>query len=284
MIQDQKLVRIYETMRDAIHYMRDHANNRPDVATVAKAVGMSRSRFEHVFTEWAGIPPKRFIAHLTKERAKEFLGTRDVLKAAYASGLSGPGRLHGLMITHEAVSPGEFKSGDIEIKYGIHPSPFGWCLVGLTARGVCHLSFLDKDDRRQGVAQIQQAWPKARLVHDPRETGMLVKKIFHPTRSDSKRPIHLLIKGTNFQVKVWEALLAIPDGQVASYAAIARAAGSSKAVRATGSSCGKNSIAYLIPCHRVLTSAGGIGGYRWGTERKETILAWESIQKENRGN
>lgn len=263
-------------MRDAIFYMREHAPT-VSVSEVADKLGMSRSRFEHVFAEWAGVPPKRYLAHLIAQKAKSNLLSKDVLSAAHASGLSGPGRLHGLMVTHEAVSPGEFKSGEIEITYGIHQSPFGWCLIGITKRGICHLSFMEDNHEEKAVRLIERSWPKAVLVKNNKKTERYVKQIFNPRKKQSKRPVHLLIKGTNFQIKVWEALLAIPDGQVASYAQIARAAGNPKAVRAAGTSCGNNAIAFLIPCHRVLTSAGGIGGYRWGTGRKEAMLAWESI-------
>jgi AraC family transcriptional regulator, regulatory protein of adaptative response / methylated-DNA-[protein]-cysteine methyltransferase len=269
---------LYEVMRSAIDYMREHALSRPSSTQIAKVVGMSPSHFEHVFAEWAGIPPKRYLSYLVAQKAKFNLHSGNVLKAAYSSGLSGPGRLHGLMVTHEAVSPGEFKSGEIEITYGVHLSPFGWCVIGLTKRGVCHLSFLDQNNLTMATRRIREDWSKAHLLHDQHATAPYINRIFYPDRKNAKRPLHLLIKGTNFQVKVWEALLAIPDGQVSSYAAIARAVGSPKAVRAAGTACGKNGIAYLIPCHRVLTSKGSLGGYRWGVERKAAILARESVR------
>jgi AraC family transcriptional regulator, regulatory protein of adaptative response / methylated-DNA-[protein]-cysteine methyltransferase len=269
---------MYKIMRDAIYYMREHVKDRPSIAEIAKTMGMSQSRFEHAFTEWAGTPPKRFLAYLAKEHAKSALtNSKDVLKAAHASGLSGPGRLHGLMVTHEAVSPGEFKTGKFEIIYGIHSSPFGKCLIGITKRGVCHLSFLDDGNEQKAINRINQSWPNAMLLKDEKKTAEYVKNIFAPGNKPRKRPIHLLIKGTNFQIKVWEALLAIPDGRLSNYSQIARSAGFPKAARAVGTACGNNSIAYLIPCHRVLTSSGGIGGYRWGTGRKEAILAWENV-------
>lgn len=268
---------LYEVMRDAIVYIRENASEHPSVSDMAKAVGMSMSRFEHAFAEWAGTSPKRFLAHLTKERAKKSLNSKNVLAAAYESGLSGPGRLHGLMVTHEAVSPGEFKSGDIEIKYGIHESPFGWCLLGVTKRGICYLSFLENNNKKS-VELIKKAWPKACLLHDEVMTAKYIKKIFQHNKK-KKRRLYLLIKGTNFQIKVWEALLKIPEGRISSYGEIARNAGSPKAVRAVGTACGKNNIAFLIPCHRVLTSNGNIGGYRWGTERKRAMLSWESVRR-----
>ncbi|MFZ1987537.1 MAG: bifunctional helix-turn-helix domain-containing protein/methylated-DNA--[protein]-cysteine S-methyltransferase [Minisyncoccia bacterium] len=265
---------LYETMRDAIHYLRVHAKEHPDTATVAKALGMSVSRFNHAFTEWVGVPPKRFLSYLTKEHAKELLAnSKNVLDASYKSGLSGPSRLHDLLVTHDAVSPGEFKSGEIEIRYGIHASPFGWCLLGVTPRGVCALSFLENASEREALQILKKAWPNAKLVLDNVATKPFQEKIF--THFGSKKKMPLVVHGTNFQMKVWEALLAIPPGKVASYADIARRIGSPKAVRAVGTACGKNPIAFLIPCHRVLTSEGGLGGYRWGIARKDALLAWE---------
>ena len=263
-------------MRDAIAYMREHARAGTDAAMVAKAVGMSTSRFNHVFTQWVGIAPKRFLSHLTKGHAQELLKDSSVLKAAHRSGLSSPSRLHELMVVHDAVSPGEFKSGDIEIRYGIHPTPFGWSVVGLTKRGVCTLLFVPTNNERAAVAKIRGQWPKATLVHDPALTAPYAKKIF--ALSGKKQRIPIVMKGTNFQVQVWKALLAIPEGHAASYADIARQIGKPRAVRAVGSACGKNGICYLIPCHRVLTSNGGLGGYNGGVERKETILAWEAAR------
>jgi AraC family transcriptional regulator, regulatory protein of adaptative response / methylated-DNA-[protein]-cysteine methyltransferase len=265
-------------MRDVISYIRKNARQRPSVADMAKIAGMSVSRFEHVFAEWVGTSPKRLLAHLNKEEAKFHLArSKDVLKTAHAAGLSGPGRLHGLMVTHEAVSPGEFKSGGIEIEYGIHSSPFGWCLIGVTKRGVCHLSFLNNNDKNLGIKIIQNNWPNSKLVQNQDLTGEYIRRIFSVNKK-SKQPIHLLIKGTNFQIKVWEALLKIPEGKIMSYSQVAKMTGFPKAIRAVGTACGRNSIAYLIPCHRVLTSDGKIGGYRWGVKRKQAILALESLR------
>lgn len=265
---------LYETMRDAIAYLRAHAKEQPSAAEVARAVGMSVSRFEHAFAEWAGTTPKRFLGYLTKERAKEQLrASRDVLAAAHAAGLSGPARLHGLMITHEAVTPGEFRSGDIAIAYGIHPSPFGWCLIGVTARGICQLTFMERESDEEARSYLLERWPRAAITRDQSVTAPLAEKIFGKGRGK----VPLLVRGTNFQIKVWEALLRIPEGRVADYATIARMIGAPKAVRAVGTACGSNAIAYLIPCHRVLGSDGGMGGYRWGTLRKEAMLAREGI-------
>ncbi len=265
-------------MQRAIEYLRDHAKEHPDAAAVARALGMSVSRFNHLFAEWTGITPKHFLSYLTKERAKRLLAqSPDVLSASYKAGLSGPGRLHELLVTYEALSPGEFKSGDIVIVWGLQKCPFGWCLIALTKRGICHVSFLDTDNERTAIAQLRETWPQATIERDDHRVKPYVAAIFSVKKN--RRPLPLLLKGTNFQVKVWEALLRIPQGSIVRYADIAKAIGSPKAVRAVGTACGKNPIAYIIPCHRVLASNGGLGGYHWGVERKEALLAWEDARK-----
>jgi AraC family transcriptional regulator, regulatory protein of adaptative response / methylated-DNA-[protein]-cysteine methyltransferase len=270
-------VELYETMRRAIAYLRAHEGDRLGAAAVAKVVGMSPSRFDHAFREWVGLSPKRFLSYLTKERAKQLLKENpDVLRASHRAGLSGGGRLHDLFVTQEGVSPGEWKHGKVEIRFGIHSSPFGWCVIGVTSRGVAALAFLKKRDRKEAEKEIRSRWPNATIIHDERSSARFHERIFFSGKRKGKIP--LVIRGTNFQVKVWEALLSIPEGNVASYRDIARMIGSPKAVRAVGSACGNNALALLIPCHRVLTSEGALGGYRWGVDRKETILAWEAAR------
>lgn len=267
---------LYETMARAIAYLREHAKERPSAEEVAKAVGMSTSRFEHAFAEWVGTTPKRFLSYLTKERAKALLAeSHDAHRTAHRTGLSGANRLHDLLVTYEAVTPGELRSGNVAITYGLHPSPFGWCLIGVTKRGIAQLSFLDEESERQAEKDIREKWPNATIARDDAATGKYAVQIFD---AKSKKPVHLLVKGTNFQIKVWEALMRIPDGSVASYADIAEFVGAPKAVRAVGTACGRNAISYLIPCHRVLASDGGFGGYRWGVQRKEAMLAWEGAR------
>lgn len=179
-------------------------------------------------------------------------------------------------IAHKVLSSSEFKK--IDISYGVHRTPFGWCVLGLTKRGICHLAFMDSRSDKKAVSSILSNWPKANLTRDDIETGKYIQKIFSVKRH--KQSLHLLVKGTNFQIKVWEALLSIPKGKTVSYKDIACAIGSKKAVRAVGTACGKNSIGFLIPCHRVLTSAGALGGYRWGVKRKKAILASELVKED----
>jgi AraC family transcriptional regulator, regulatory protein of adaptative response / methylated-DNA-[protein]-cysteine methyltransferase len=262
----------YETMADALMLFREHPERT--TAEIAAAVGMSRSRFEHAFTEWVGTTPKRYRNYLkTREVQERLVASKDILRSTYASGLKSPARLNELLVTYEAVTPKEFKAGDVTIFYGIHPSPFGHCLIAATDRGICQIAFMEEKDHQAAKDTIAEKWPEATVVKDEARTRAYAERIFAKTRS--KKPFHLLIKGTNFQIKVWEALLRIPEGQTSTYAAIAKAIGKGKAVRAVGTACGKNAIALLIPCHRVLASSGSLGGYRWGLGRKRALLARE---------
>lgn len=268
---------LYETMRDAIAYMRAHEKDRPSPADVARAVGMSPSRFAHAFSKWIGISPKRFLSHLTHERAKVLIATSsNVLSASHKNGLSGPGRLHTLLVEHTGASPGEYMRGDIAIRYGIHPSPFGYCAIGITDRGICKISFLENESDARARQEIKRVWPHATLVRDDGVTAACTKKIF--AKKSGAKGLRLFVGGTNFQVQVWKALLEIPEGRIVRYADIAKRIRRPRAVRAVGTAIGANPIAYLIPCHRVLTSGGHIGGYRWRPKRKETILAWEAAR------
>lgn len=267
---------LYETMRDAIAYLRANPSHTP--AQAARSVGMSESRFTHAFRRWVGISPKRFLTHLTHERAKTLLSTsHTVLDASVKAGLSGPGRLHARMVEHDAVSPGEYKRGMFEIQYGIHRSPFGYCVIGTTSRGVCALSFIEQPRDAAAKHSIKSIWPKATLVRNDRSTAMFMRKIFDATQRGKALP--LMVRGTNFQIQVWRALLSIPEGRIASYAHIARHIGKPRAVRAVGTAIGANPIAFLIPCHRVLTSDGKLGGYRWDPKRKDALLTWEASRR-----
>lgn len=269
---------LYETMAKAIGYMRKHEHEKVAPKDIARAVGMSESRFSHAFKEWVGLSPKRYLSHLSHERAKALLkDSRSVLAASYKAGLSGPGRLHALFVEHDGVSPGEYKLGEIKIRYGVVPSPFGACLIGTTTRGVCTLSFLTRGSDTEARATLKQAWPTAHLVRDETRIRRIAQTLFGKKGSTNIFP--LVVRGTNFQIQVWKALLTIPEGHAATYADIARLIGRPKAVRAVGSACGKNRIGYIIPCHRVLTSSGTLGGYAWEPARKEVMLAWEAARK-----
>jgi len=271
----------YVRMEKAIAYVQTHFLAKPDLATLARAAHLSQYHFQRVFTRWTGISPKRFLQCLTLEHAKRQLAeSRPVLEAALDSGLSGPGRLHDLFVTLEAVTPGEFKSrgAGIQITYGSHPTPFGLCLLGLTRRGVCWLSFTDRPGERNATREMQAHWSGASFVEEPEATARLAGRIFSGLNKGKGTSLSLLVMGTNFQIKVWQALLKIPQGTVVSYGAIGQMVGAPTASRAIGAAVGKNAIAYLIPCHRVIRKSGFLGGYRWGSPRKGAMLAWEAAR------
>ena len=267
----------YRTVELAIEYLQEHAREQPRLADVAAHVGLSEFHFQRRFSEWAGLSPKRFLQYLTKEYAKEALRTsEDVLGAAYAAGLSSPGRLHDLMVTCEAASPGELRSGGegVAIEYGFHPTPFGECLIATTARGICRLAFVGPEGRDAQIAELARAWPRARLSHDQKKTAEPVSSAFDA--ADRRRPLHLWVRGSNFQIKVWEALLRIAPGKLVSYGQVARTIGHPRASRAVGAAVGANPVAVLIPCHRVIRKAGDFGDYRWGLTRKRALVGREA--------
>jgi len=265
----------YQLIERAIHYLEAGVQRQPDLAEISAAIGLSEYHFQRLFTHWTGISPKRFMQFLTKERAKDLLArSESLLSTTHQVGLSSLGRLHDLFITTEAVTPGEFKSNGagLEIEYGIHGTPFGKCLIATTERGICHLAFVDGQEG-DAIDNLAEAWKQAVLVENPVSTASMVSRIFLNRRSDSR--IRLYLRGTNLQIKVWEALLNIPSGSLASYEQIAARVGNPEAVRAVGSAIGHNPIAYLIPCHRVIRKSGEIGNYRYGSTRKKIILAQE---------
>ncbi|MEL6552383.1 MAG: methylated-DNA--[protein]-cysteine S-methyltransferase [Cyanobacteria bacterium J06621_11] len=300
----------YDQIAAAIAFIRQHRGDQPNLSQIAQQVGLSDYHFQRLFTQWAGISPKRFVQYLTLERAKAtILETRSLLELSTDVGLSGPSRLHDLFVTIEAMSPGEFKTGGqgLEIRYGLHSTPFGMAAIATTKRGLCALQFWD--DASIAVADwLADCWPQATLIEDVETTRELCDRIFHPIEknlvekeSEEKtskektpeeknleekkpstralQPLTLLVKGTNFQLQVWRALLQIPPGGLTTYQTIADIIDRPKAVRAVGSAIGKNPIGYLIPCHRVIRSSGEMGGYRWGLDRKQVILGWEASRK-----
>lgn len=275
--QAQSQVRDYDRIARAIDYLRRHAANQPDLVAVAQHLNLSEHHFQRLFTRWAGVSPKRFLQFLTIEHAKSRLAaSRSMLDLAGEVGLSGPSRLHDLFATLEAMSPGEYKAGGagLTVRYGVHETPFGPALIAATSRGLCGLHFVD--DSNQGLAALRREWPRAELREDARATTSFAERIFLPLSSRTGEPLALLVKGSNFQAKVWRALLELPFGAVATYGHIARRIGEPRSARAVGSAIGANPIAYLIPCHRVIRESGELSRYRWGTTRKAAILGWET--------
>ncbi|MFZ5911444.1 MAG: methylated-DNA--[protein]-cysteine S-methyltransferase [Chloroflexota bacterium] len=267
----------YLRIAQAIEYLEKHASTQPELNEIASAVGLSEYHFQRIFSRWAGISPKRFLQFITKESAKDLLAkSENLLDTTYGVGLSSLGRLHDLFITTEAVTPGEYKSGGagLTIRYGLHDTPFGVALIGLTERGICHFGFV-VDGEGNAIDTLVSGWPQAKMIEDYNATAPLIAPIFDLGQR-SKKPLHLHLRGTNFQLKVWEALLRIPPGAVTSYQGLAEQAGRPGASRAVGTALGRNPIAVLIPCHRVIRKLGEFGNYRYGVARKKALLGWEA--------
>ncbi|WP_337043387.1 methylated-DNA--[protein]-cysteine S-methyltransferase [Emticicia sp. 17c] len=267
----------YNRIEKAIHFIEQNFQYQPSLKEIADHVALSEFHFNRLFSKWAGTTPQRFMRFLTKEFAKEKLAQSDnLLDATFEAGLSSTSRLHDLFVNYEAMTPAEFKSkGEgLLIHYGIHETPFGECLIAVTGRGITDLRFLDADTKETCIIALKADFSKAIVVFDNDFTRPFIEQIFYAHQvADS--PVTLLLRGTNFQIKVWEALLKIPFGQIVSYDTIAQAIGQPTAQRAVGTAIGSNRLGYIIPCHRVLQKVGGIGGYRWGTTRKKAILGWE---------
>jgi len=266
--------RDYARIAEAIGYLHAHRRDQPDLATLAQHLNLSEPHLQRLFTRWAGISPKRFLQSLTLDYARARLdATRDVLSLSLDAGLSGPGRLHDLFVTLDAVSPGEAKSGGqgLALRYGVHPTPFGDALIAASARGICKLHFLAVGEDPESL--LHADWPYAILQADATATAPLIAAIFHAARPAA--PLALWVKGSNFQFQVWRALLAIPPGGLTTYRTLAEGIGHPRAARAVGNAVAANPLAYLIPCHRVIRESGALGGYRWGLARKAAIQGWE---------
>ena len=274
--------RDYARIEAAILYLEAHFRDQPSLDDVAREAGLGPHHFQRLFRRWAGISPKRFCQYLTLDYAKAQLeASASILDATYDAGLSGPARLHDLFVTYEAMSPGAFKrrGEGVEIAWGVHPSPFGPCFVAQTERGICALGFADGDDGDAEAvrAEFGRRWPAARFHEDPAATAHVAVRIFgeHPTDGT---PLRLAVAGTNFQLKVWEALLRVPPGRITSYQALGRALGLTRSARAVGGAVAANPISYLIPCHRVIRDTGRISHYEWGRSRKRVMLGWEAAR------
>jgi AraC family transcriptional regulator of adaptative response/methylated-DNA-[protein]-cysteine methyltransferase len=264
----------------AITYIDDNHRRQPKLAEVAKHVGLSEYHFQRLFRRWAGVSPKRFLQYVTATHARDLLrDSADVLSAAYEAGLSGPGRLHDLMINVDAMTPGEVgrRGEGLLLRYGVHETPFGNAMITATDRGLCALEFLNGGGSEAAIAQLAGRWPLAELREDSRAAGEHAARIFG--RGSARDTLALHLHGTNFQIRVWEALLRVPEGALTSYGAIAERIGAPRAVRAVGTAVGQNPIAYLIPCHRVIRNTGAFGEYRWGASRKRAMLGWESARR-----
>lgn len=276
----------YQKISKAIKFFVDHQSDQPGLIDVANHVGLSEFHLQRVFSEWVGLSPKQFLQFLTKENAKSHLRSMTVNEASFEAGLSGSSRLHDLMVQCEGVTPGEFKKQGVglQIRYGCGASPFGWCFLAITERGICKLVFFDTLGQfQQCVRELESEWPKAELLKGQEDIEMMLSAIFSRGKGlnqERKVPLKVLLKGTPFQIKVWQALLEVRTGQLCSYQSVANQIGSPSSVRAVASAIAKNNIAYLIPCHRVIRSTGAFNQYRWGVERKIAMIGWEQALNE----
>ena len=271
----------YQRIERAIIYLQENFLEQPELKAVARASHLSEYHFQRLFKRWVGISPKRFLQYLTVEYAKRCLAeSKPVLDVALDSGLSGAGRLHDLFVSAEAVTPGEFKThgAGVQIDYGFHATPFGTCLLGVTPRGICWLSFVDGAGKRGAFSELKAQWSGASFEERSSSTARVAAQIFASGDPNHRERLRLLLMGTNFQLKVWQALLKIPAGTVISYEELRRHIGALDASRAIGSAVGRNRVAYLIPCHRVIRKTGVMGGYHWGEPRKLAMLGWEAAR------
>ena len=266
----------YQRVEKAIYYIKDHLHQQPQLEEIAAHIHLSPYHFQRLFSRWAGVSPKKFLQYLTKEELKGILRKHtSIEEAAFQMGLSSNSRVYDLFVKFEGMTPTAYKSlGEgISIAYGFHESPFGKVLIGLTEWGICHLSFLTEEQSKEGLAELSAQWPNARLEEKQDTSRKVVESIFY--HKAHTKGLRVFMKGSPFQLKVWEALLNIEEGVLSDYRSVAKAIGQPGASRAVGSAIGKNHIAYLIPCHRVIRSEGITGSYRWGSERKLAMIGWE---------
>ncbi len=274
-------LRDYDSVRRAIAFISDHWRAQPTIESMADAAGVTSDELHHLFRRWAGLTPKAFMQALTLDHAKGLLrDSASVLDAALDSGLSGPGRLHDLFVTHEAMSPGEWKTGGagMTLAYGFHPSPFGTAIVIASGRGLAGLAFADPGGEQAALADMQRRWPRATYVEDRAGTAALAQRVFDTKMWRADQPLRVVLIGTDFEVRVWETLLKIPMGRAVSYSDIASKIKSPKASRAVGAAVGKNPVSFVVPCHRALGKSGALTGYHWGITRKQAMLGWEAGQ------
>jgi AraC family transcriptional regulator of adaptative response/methylated-DNA-[protein]-cysteine methyltransferase len=270
----------YHRIAEAIRFIDSRVEQQPNLTELARHLGLSPFHVQRLFRRWAGITPKDFLQFLTLLRAKRQLaGSSSLLETSFTVGLSGPGRLHDLFLSLEAVTPGDFKRGGagLTIWWGIHPTPFGDALVASTERGLCALSFVDRSS--SALEELRGRWPEARLRQSDGQTKGLADEISGRMRGLASQPLKLVLKGTPFQIQIWSALLSIPEGKVISYQGLATLAELPSAARAVGNAVGANPIGYLIPCHRVIRETGAIGEYHWGPPRKTILLAVEAARR-----
>lgn len=268
----------YDIVRRLIEFITLHWREQPSLDRLAAEVGLDSLALQRLFTRWAGLTPKAFLQAVTLDHARALLASSaSLLEASHELGLSGPGRLHDLFVTHQAITPGAFKSGGagMMLRYGFHPSPFGAALIVASEYGLVGLAFADPGEEASVLADMTGRLPKADYSEDRLGTARLARRIFDPAQWRAEQPLRLVLIGTDFEISVWETLLCLPLGTATVYSDIATHIGRPKAARAVGAAVGRNPISFVVPCHRVLAKSGGLGGYHWGLTRKRAILGWE---------
>ena len=269
----------YDMVRRSLAFMTENWRDQPSLEAIAEKSGVSPHHMQRVFTRWAGLSPKAFLQAVTIDHARELLrDSASILDTAYEVGLSGPGRLHDLFVTHEGMSPGIYKARGkgLVIRYGFHDSPFGLALVMTTELGLCGLAFADAGEQKAALADMMGRWPEADYAEDLRATAPVAQRIFETEAWQPDQPLRVVFIGTDFEIRVWETLMRIPLGRATTYSDIAAHLGKPNAARAVGTAVGKNPVSFVVPCHRVLGKSGGLCGYHWGLTRKRAILGWEA--------
>jgi AraC family transcriptional regulator of adaptative response/methylated-DNA-[protein]-cysteine methyltransferase len=272
----------YKKIEKAIYFIENNFKSQPSLDEIADSIHLSKYHFNRLFKRWAGIGPVQFLQFVTLDHTKKMLAkSKSLLDTSLESGLSGPSRLHDLFVSFDAMTPGDFKKKGtgLKIDYSFCASPFGECLMAITKRGICHLGFVQKNNRSNALHQLFETWPGAVFSENSKSIDYFFNQIFNIENTKESRPFNLLIKGTNFQINVWKALLKIPSANVVSYQDIAEYIGRPKAFRAVASAIAINPVAYLIPCHRVISKSGKINQYRWGSSRKKVIVGWEASKR-----
>jgi AraC family transcriptional regulator, regulatory protein of adaptative response / methylated-DNA-[protein]-cysteine methyltransferase len=275
----EKQTHDYDLVKHTLAFISENWRDQPSLDTLADQAGLSPTHLQRLFTRWAGLSPKAFLQAVTLDHARGLLrDSTSILDASYELGLSGPGRLHDLFVTHEGMSPGIYKAHGrgLNIEYAFHDCPFGRALILITSEGLAGLAFADHGKEKSALADMTARWPEATYVENQQATAAYAKRIFESERWKPDQPLKIVFIGSDFEIRVWETILRIPFGKASTYSDIASHIGKPKAARAVGSAVGKNPISFVVPCHRVLEKSGGLGGYHWGLTRKRAILGWEA--------
>ncbi len=275
----EKQTHDYDLVKHTLAFISENWRDQPSLETLADQAGLSPTHLQRLFTRWAGLSPKAFLQAVTLDHARGLLrDSASILDASYELGLSGPGRLHDLFVTHEGMSPGIYKAHGrgLNISYGFHDCPFGRALILITSEGLAGLAFADHGKEKSALADMTARWPEATYTENQQATAPYAKRIFESQCWKPDQPLKIVFIGTDFEIRVWETILRIPFGKASTYSDIASHIGNPKAARAVGTAVGKNPISFVVPCHRVLEKSGGLGGYHWGLTRKRAILGWEA--------